>query len=45
MSQNLQKDGEEKDQIIGSLQKERDILQKDMTFLKERFKQTEEHKE
>lgn len=45
MSQNLQRDGEEKDQIIGDLQKDRDLLQKDMAFLKERFKQTEEHKE
>ena len=45
MSQNLQRESEEKDQIISDLQKERDILQKDMTYLKERFKQAEEHKE
>lgn len=45
MSQNLQRESEEKDQVIGDLQKERDILQKDMTYLKERFKQAEEHKE
>ena len=45
MSQNLQRESEEKDQIISDLQKERDILHKDMTYLKERFKQAEEHKE
>ena len=45
MSQNLQRDGEEKDQIIQDLQKERDILQKDICYLKDRYQQAEDHKD
>ena len=45
MSTNLQKETENKDEVIKDLQKEKELILKEINFLKERYQQADEHKE
>ena len=45
MSTNLQKETENKDEVIKDLKKEKELIMKEINFLKERYQQADEHKE